>query len=160
MRKLLITTRLILMSIVATANQQSSQLCLTLDENHAFSVSIDQSPFSLPGKVFTIDCIEPGYHFRNVVRSSFHSNNYTVLFRNYIYFPVSTKITASIDCNFGFIISELSPVLQDMHLHYHKPLLPCDNSFESICQVDFDLLKFSIASKNFDSSNYRLPNRR
>lgn len=157
MRKLLITSRLLLMSLVATANQHSSQLLITNDENRPFSVSIDHSTFSAPGKIYLADCIEPGYHYINIVRSSFHRYSNEALFSNYIYIPSSTKITANIDCNRRFNIASLSPVLRLQNPNFNNNhLFTCGNSKVPVNQFDFDQLKCSIASKSFDSSRLQI----
>ena len=157
MRKLLITSRLLLMSFVATASQQSSQLLITNDQNGPFSVSIDHSSFSVPGKVYRADCIEPGYHYIKIVRTSFRKHANELLFSNYIYIPSATKIIASIDCNRRFNIASISPVLSVQNPNFNNNhLFTCGNSNVLMSQVDFDQLKCSITSKNFDSSRLQI----
>ena len=165
MRKLFITARLVLISLLATASRQSSQLSVSVSQNQIIRMSIDQGPLSAPGKSVLIDCIKPGYHFISVVGYS-RSNDYyqseESIFSNYVYIPSSSIITAVIDCKNNFIVSNLAPFhhrinrldIQDL---YKRPDFFCkEEQIFPMCEIDFERLKCSVISKNFEHSKLQI----
>lgn len=103
--KLLLTLVVLVGSLrIASADHFSSLLRLSVAGNSRYAVSIDNRPFTPPGRDFDFDRLRPGYHRIQVVRLGGTSHAYgcrpsfgRTVFDGDVMVPAAAAVTALID---------------------------------------------------------------
>lgn len=174
--KLLLTLAILTGSLrIASADHFSSLLRLSVAGNSRYAVSIDNSPFTLPGRDFDFDRLRPGYHRIYVVRLAGASNAYgcrpsfgRAIFDGEVLVPAASAVTALIDrgCLRILRIDDrfdrgCAPGchINDHHHDDHcgTPVPAYDDFFEEpVSQFEFDEIRRAVSERPFESTRVEI----
>ncbi|MFM2135702.1 MAG: hypothetical protein RL021_1102 [Bacteroidota bacterium] len=176
--KLLLTLVILMGSLrIASADHFSSLLRLSVAGNSRYAVSIDNGPFTAPGRDFDFDRLRPGYHRIYVIRlgGSSHAYGYTPFFGRAIFdgdvlVPSAAAVTALIDrgCLRILRIDDrfdrgCRPGCHENDHHHGSgghcatPVPAYDDFFqEPVSQVEFDEIRRAVSQRPFESTRVEI----
>jgi Domain of unknown function (DUF4476) len=166
MKKLLLTAALLAAFAHVQAEHELSDLHLRLFDHTAFTVVLDGNQFNTTTDQFRLSGVEPGIHYLTVMRRPYRTHNTPwhhgqVIFSGNIEIPASAKVKAIIDRTYRFRIYKVIPIIPEPVCGTPPPVCPpvppvCAPVHYGMHPDDFNMLKYTIENRNFDSSRLQI----
>lgn len=158
MKRTLLFLSIMLLTVVAKANHNTSDLIIRMFNNSPFAVSVDNGPVTAPSGKQVIHNVPAGYRLITVYKKYKPNHVAHVIFSEMVFVPEDVRMKAIINQQHNLRIVDIDPITNQ----YYPPVpanyssgngctgnyLPLQSS--TMCPADFDALLATVNRQNFD----------